>query len=117
MNDLSSAGATICLNHSSCLALKLATTWKCGATGVLHWVPTISDLDHRRFGNKEHLRVLSRQACTVVDGGRAKAQPHPLRPTAHPQTTVSDELNVRLCRVHHCEVRRRADEASWWTVI
>ena len=69
----------------------------------------------RRFRDKEHLRFVSAQACTVC--GRQPCEPHHIR-FAQPRAMsrkVSDEFTVPLCRVHHREIHRRGDEAAWWT--
>ena len=68
----------------------------------------------RRFRDKEHLRFVSAQACTVC--GRQPCEPHHIR-FAQPRAMsrkVSDEFTVPLCRVHHREFHRRGDEAAWW---
>ena len=68
----------------------------------------------RRFRDKEHLRFVSAQACTVC--GRQPCEPHHIR-FAQPRAMsrkVSDEFTVPLCRVHHREIHRRGDEAAWW---
>ena len=68
----------------------------------------------RRFRDKEHLRFVSKQPCTVC--GRQPCEPHHIR-FAQPRAIsrkVSDEFTVPLCRVHHREIHRRGDEAAWW---
>jgi ERF superfamily len=68
----------------------------------------------RRFRDKEHLRFVSKQACTVCD--RQPCEPRHIR-FAQPRAIsrkVSDEFTVPLCRVHHREIHRRGDEAAWW---
>jgi hypothetical protein len=68
----------------------------------------------RRFRDKEHLRFVSKQACTVC--GRQPCEPHHIR-FAQPRTMsrkVSDEFTVPLCRIHHREIHHRGDEAAWW---
>jgi hypothetical protein len=68
----------------------------------------------RRFRDKEHLRFVSQQACTVC--GRQPSEPHHIR-FAQPRAIsrkVSDEFTVPVCRVHHREIHRRGDEAAWW---
>jgi hypothetical protein len=68
----------------------------------------------RRFRDKEHLRFVSKQACTVC--GRQPCEPHHIR-FAQPRAIsrkVSDEFTVPLCRVHHREIHSRGDEAAWW---
>jgi len=47
------------------------------------------------------------------------SDPHHLR-FAQPSALgrkVSDEYTVPLCRLHHREVHRHGDEASWWTAL
>jgi hypothetical protein len=47
------------------------------------------------------------------------SDPHHLR-FAQPSALgrkVSDEFTVPLCRLHHREVHRHGDEASWWTEL
>jgi len=66
----------------------------------------LRDTDHRRF--------VLRQACLVC--GRVPSDPHHLTFT-QPRTLgrrVSDEFIVPVCRVHHRELHRSGDEASWW---
>ncbi len=68
----------------------------------------------RRFRDKEHLRFVSTQPCTVC--GREPCEPHHIR-FAQPRAIsrkVSDEFTVPLCRLHHREIHRRGDEAAWW---
>ncbi len=68
----------------------------------------------RRIRDKEHLRFVAKQACTVC--GRQPCEPHHIR-FAQPRAIsrkVSDEFTVPLCRVHHREIHRRGDEAAWW---
>ena len=68
----------------------------------------------RRFRDKQHLRFVSKQACTVC--GRQPCEPHHIR-FAQPRAIsrkVSDEFTVPLCRVHHREIHRRGDEGGWW---
>ncbi len=68
----------------------------------------------RRFRDKEHLRFVSKQPCTVC--GRQPCEPHHIR-FAQPRAIsrkVSDEFTVPLCRLHHREIHRRGDEAAWW---
>jgi hypothetical protein len=68
----------------------------------------------RRVRDKEHLKLVSAQACLVC--GRRPSDPHHLR-LAQPRALsrkVSDEFTVPLCRIHHREVHRGGDEAAWW---
>ena len=54
------------------------------------------------------------QPCLVC--GRKPSDPHHLRymqPRALGRK-ASDEFAVPLCRVHHREVHRTADECAWW---
>ncbi len=68
----------------------------------------------RRFRDKEHLKFVSQQACTIC--GRQPCEPHHIRFAQLRAITrkVSDEFTVPLCRVHHREIHRRGDEAAWW---
>jgi hypothetical protein len=68
----------------------------------------------RRYRNKDHLRHVAKQPCIVC--GRKPSDPHHLRhmqPRALGRRT-SDEFVVPLCRVHHREMHRAADEGAWW---
>jgi hypothetical protein len=68
----------------------------------------------RRYRNKEHLRYVAQQPCLVC--GRRPSDPHHLRFT-QPRALgrrVSDEFVTPLCRIHHREVHRAADERAWW---
>jgi hypothetical protein len=68
----------------------------------------------RRYRNKDHLRQVAKQPCIVC--GRKPSDPHHLRhmqPRALGRKT-SDEYVVPLCRVHHREMHRAADERAWW---
>ena len=82
------------------------------ATGIDKSVLTISA--PRRYRNREHLRYVMQQPCLVC--GRKPSDPHHLRymqPRALGRK-ASDEFAVPLCRVHHREVHRTADECAWW---
>jgi hypothetical protein len=68
----------------------------------------------RRSRNKNHLKFISRQPCSVC--GRQPCEAHHLR---YAQSRalgrrVSDEFTVPLCRLHHRELHRHGDELSWW---
>jgi hypothetical protein len=68
----------------------------------------------RRSRNKEHLRFIATQSCTVC--GRQPCEAHHIR-FAQPRALgrkVSDEFTVPLCRVHHRELHRQGDERKWW---
>jgi len=82
------------------------------ATGIDKSVLTISA--PRRYRNREHLRHVMRQPCLIC--GRKPSDPHHLRymqPRALGRK-ASDEFAVPLCRVHHREAHRTADERAWW---
>jgi hypothetical protein len=68
----------------------------------------------RRSRNKDHLKFISSQPCTVC--GRQPCEAHHLR-YAQPRALgrrVSDEFTVPLCRVHHRELHHEGDEQVWW---
>jgi hypothetical protein len=68
----------------------------------------------RRSRDKDHLRFITRQPCTVC--GRQPCEAHHIR-FAQPRAIgrrVSDEFTVPLCRVHHRELHRQGDERAWW---
>jgi len=68
----------------------------------------------RRSRDKEHLRFIATQSCTVC--GRQPCEAHHIR-FAQPRALgrkVSDEFTVHLCRVHHRELHRQGDERKWW---
>jgi hypothetical protein len=71
-------------------------------------------LKPRRSRDKDHLRFLASQPCTLC--GRKPCEAHHLR-YAQPRALgrrVSDEFTVPLCRVHHRELHRQGDERAWW---
>ena len=71
----------------------------------------------RRHRNRDHLRYVAQQACVVC--GRKPSDPHHLRymqPRALGRK-ASDEFTVPLCRVHHRELHRTANERAWWKRI
>jgi len=66
-----------------------------------------------RIRDKDHRKFVAKQACLVC--GRVPSDPHHLR-FAQPRALgrrVSDEFTVPLCRMHHRELHRGADEAAW----
>jgi hypothetical protein len=68
----------------------------------------------RRVRDKEHRKFVSAQACLIC--GRQPSDPHHLR-FAQPRALgrkASDEFTVPLCRIHHREVHRGAEEPAWW---
>jgi hypothetical protein len=68
----------------------------------------------RRSRDRDHLRFISRQPCTVC--GRQPCEAHHIR-FAQPSALgrrVSDEFTVPLCRLHHRELHRIGNERSWW---
>ena len=70
-----------------------------------------------RLRDKEHRKFVMRQACLVC--GRAPSDAHHLRFT-QPRAlgrTVSDEFIVPICRIHHRDLHRSADEAVWWQTL
>ena len=70
-----------------------------------------------RLRDKEHCKFVATQPCVVC--GRAPAESHHIR-FAQPRALnrkVSDEFTVPLCRLHHRELHRYGDEASWWAGV
>jgi hypothetical protein len=68
----------------------------------------------RRIRDRDHVKSVAKQPCLVC--GRRPADAHHLRFAQHRALgqKVSDEFTVALCRGHHREVHRCADEAAWW---
>jgi hypothetical protein len=67
-----------------------------------------------RKRDKAHREFVASQPCLIC--GRVPSDAHHLR-FAQPRALgrkVSDEFTVPLCRLHHRENHRRADEAAWW---
>jgi hypothetical protein len=74
----------------------------------------VTSVKLRRCRDKDHLRFIARQPCTVC--GRQPCEAHHIRfsqPSALGRR-VSDEFTVPLCRVHHRELHRIGNERSWW---
>src|SRR6202000_33625 len=70
-----------------------------------------------RLRDKAHRKFVSSHPCLVC--GRSPADAHHLR-FAQPRALgrkVSDEYTVPLCRLHHRELHRYGDEASWWAGV
>jgi hypothetical protein len=70
-----------------------------------------------RLRDKEHCKFVATQACVVC--GRTPSEGHHIR-FAQPRALgrkVSDEYTVPVCRLHHRELHRYGDEASWWAGV
>jgi hypothetical protein len=70
-----------------------------------------------RLRDKEHCRFVATQPCVVC--GRTPTEAHHIR-FAQPRALgrkVSDEYAVPVCRIHHRELHRYGDEASWWAGV
>jgi len=70
-----------------------------------------------RLRDKEHCKFVARQPCVVC--GRTPTEAHHVR-FAQPRALgrkVSDEYTVSVCRLHHRELHRYGDEASWWAGV
>jgi hypothetical protein len=76
--------------------------------------PNNPTLKPRRCRDKDHLRFIAIQPCTVC--GRNPCEAHHLRYAQQRALghRVSDEFTVPLCRVHHRELHRQGDERAWW---
>jgi hypothetical protein len=70
-----------------------------------------------RLRDKEHLKHVRSQACLIC--GRSPSDSHHLRFAQQPALgrKVSDEFTVPLCRLHHRELHRHANEAQWWEAV
>ena len=70
-----------------------------------------------RLRDKEHCKFVASQPCAIC--GRSPADAHHLRFTQPRALSrkVSDEYTVPLCRLHHSELHRYGDEASWWAGV
>ena len=84
---------------------------------------TANDNDRRlkpktiRLRDKEHCKFVTTQPCLVC--GRTPSEAHHIR-VAQPRALgrkVSDEYTVPVCRLHHRELHRYGDEASWRTAV
>jgi ERF superfamily protein len=70
-----------------------------------------------RLRDREHCKYITTQACVVC--GRTPSEAHHIR-FAQPRALgrkVSDEYTVPVCRLHHRELHRYGDEASWWVGV
>ena len=77
----------------------------------------LASVKPRRSRDKDHLRFIAVQSCTVC--GRQPCEAHHLR-FAQPRALgrrVSDEFTVPLCRVHHRELHRLGNERLWWNDV
>jgi hypothetical protein len=85
-----------------------------GSAMRLESVTGVSSLKPHRIRDKDHLRFICKQPCTVC--GRTPCEAHHLR-FAQPRAMgrrVSDEFTVPLCRLHHRELHQIGNELSWW---
>jgi hypothetical protein len=75
---------------------------------------TLALSEPRRVRDREHVRYVVQQSCLIC--GRRPSDAHHLRFTQSRALgrKASDEFTVPLCRGHHREVHRSADEAKWW---
>ena len=70
-----------------------------------------------RLRDKEHCKFVTTLPCVVC--GRTPSEAHHIR-FAQPRALgrkVSDEYTVPVCRLHHRELHRYGDEASWWVGV
>ena len=70
-----------------------------------------------RLRDKLHCKYVAMQPCVVC--GRIPSEAHHIR-FAQPRALgrkVSDEYTVPVCRLHHRELHRYGDEASWWVGV
>ena len=70
-----------------------------------------------RLRDREHCQYLTTHPCVVC--GRTPSEAHHIR-FAQPRALgrkVSDEYTVPVCRLHHRELHRYGDEASWWVGV
>ena len=70
-----------------------------------------------RLRDKEHCKFVATQPCVVC--GRTPSEAHHIR-FAQPRALgrrVSDEFTAPVCRLHHRELHRYGDEASWWAGV
>jgi hypothetical protein len=68
----------------------------------------------RRVRDREHVKFVATHPCVIC--GRQPADAHHLRfmQSRALGRKVSDEFTVPLCRGHHREAHRYADEGAWW---
>jgi hypothetical protein len=85
-----------------------------GSTSALVFEDYAVTLKTRRLRDKRHRQFVAAQACVIC--GRQPSDAHHLR-FAQPRglgLKVSDEFTVPLCRSHHRDLHRTANEISWW---
>jgi hypothetical protein len=70
-----------------------------------------------RLRDKEHCKFVATQPCVVC--GRTPCEAHHTRfaQTRALGRRVSDEFTAPVCRLHHRELHRYGDEASWWAGV
>jgi hypothetical protein len=86
----------------------------CDQPAAPSWCPAAKTI---RLRDKEHCRYVATQACLIC--GRTPSEAHHIR-FAQPRALgrkVSDEYTVPVCRLHHRELHRYGDEASWWVGV
>jgi hypothetical protein len=70
-----------------------------------------------RLRDREHCKFVASKPCIVC--GRTPSEAHHVR-FAQPRALgrkVSDEYTVPVCRLHHRDLHRYGDEASWWACV
>jgi hypothetical protein len=70
-----------------------------------------------RLRDKAHCKFVATQPCVVC--GRVPSEAHHIQ-FAQPRALgrkVSDEFTIPVCRLHHRELHRYGDEASWWVGV
>ena len=70
-----------------------------------------------RLRDREHCKFVATLPCVVC--GRTPSEAHHIR-FAQPRALgrkVSDEFTIPVCRLHHRELHRYGDEASWWVGV
>ena len=67
-----------------------------------------------RERDREHLKFVASQPCLVC--GRTPSDAHHIKFAEAPAMgrKVSDRFTVPICRLHHTELHRRANERAWW---
>ena len=93
-------------------ALKVVQTQASPSSAIDKSILTISE--PRRYRNKAHLKFVTSQPCLIC--GRLPSDSHHLRFAQRRALgrKVSDEFTVPLCRTHHRELHRSANETAWW---
>jgi hypothetical protein len=73
--------------------------------------------EQRRYRDKAHLKFVASHPCLIC--GRNPTDAHHLRfaQSRGMGLKVSDEFTVPLCRAHHRENHRFADEQAWWAKL